>query len=397
MRRITKISMWALTGLAILIAGASVVNSDLKASVDTESLSQSSRFHEGKFLNEHEFEQPGFVKTLHIFKRFFTEAAPDKFPVHSLPVQAVTRTQLDALTNDDIHLIKLGHSSVLMKVLGEYWLFDPVFSERASPFSFLGPKRFHQTPISIDELPPIARVLISHNHYDHLDKTSVQKLASKTGEFFVPLGVDKDLQRWGIDAAVITTFDWWQEWQTEETLVAFTPTQHFSGRGLGDSNNTLWGSWVVKTPAGAVYFSGDSGYFTGFKDIGNKYGPFDITFIETGAYDADWPSVHMTPEESVTAHQDLQGKMMIPIHNGTFSLAFHTWYDPLERVSSAALQSDVTLLAPQFGQPLSLSGLAEQVAAMPVNNSSWWRELMPAAVLAKNLAATAEPQTTAQP
>lgn len=206
--------------------------------------------------------------------------------------------------------------------------------------------------------------------------------------------MNKDLQRWGIDAATITTFDWWQELQTGQTLVAFTPTQHFSGRGLGDSNNTLWGSWVVKTPAGAVYFSGDSGYFSGFKDIGDKYGPFDITFIETGAYDHDWPGVHMTPEESVTAHQDLQGKMMIPIHNGTFSLAFHPWYDPLERVSSAAQQSDVTLLAPVFGQPLSLNGLAEHVADNTFSNVGWWRELMPASALAKHLAATAEPQTS---
>lgn len=350
-----------------------MVNSHSKARVNTENLSRSSHFTEGKFRNERGFQQPGLVKILHILKRRFTETVIGKTPLQALPVQPVSRAMLDALTDDDLHLIKLGHSSVLLKVMGEYWLLDPVFSRRASPFSFLGPTRFHETPITIEELPPITRVLISHNHYDHLDKASIQKLIAKTGHFLVPLGVESDLQRWGVAAGAITSFDWWQELQIENTLIAFTPTQHFSGRGLGDSNNTLWGSWVISTPAGSVFFSGDSGYFTGFQEIGRRYGPFEVTFIETGAYDRDWPNVHMTPEESVLAHQDLQGQIMIPIHNGTFDLAFHAWYDPLERVSAAALQSDVTLLTPRFGQPLSLANL-QQTAA---DNVCWWLDLLP--------------------
>ncbi|RYZ80063.1 MAG: hydrolase, partial [Moraxellaceae bacterium] len=303
----------------------------------------------------------------------FTEPARDKAPLKAIPVEKVSRAQLDALSDDDLHFIKLGHSSILLKVYGEYWLLDPVFSERASPFSFLGPKRFHQAPITIDDLPDIDKVLISHNHYDHLDKSSVKKLAAKTRQFLVPLGVETDLQKWGIASEKITRFDWWQELQTDKALIAFTPAQHFSGRGIGDGNNTLWGSWVIKTAVGSLYFSGDSGYFDGFKQIGAKYGPFDAALIETGAYDNDWADIHMTPEESVQANLDLKGKVMIPVHNGTFDLAFHSWYEPLERVSVAAQQSGVVLLTPIFGQQISMTSMQRHSEV----NFKWWRKLMP--------------------
>ncbi len=392
MHWIIKAIVWLLVSLAILVAGVIAVNSNIKASVDPENVSHTSRFQDGKFHNEYQFEQPGVAKFLQIIKRYITEPATDKQPVQALPLQQVTREMLDALPDNDVHFVKLGHSSVLLKVLGEYWLLDPVFAERASPFSFLGPKRFHQTPVTIEELPPISKVLISHNHYDHLDKSSIKKLAAKTQQFLVPMGVEGDLQRWGIPGDLITTFDWWQELQTEQALIAFTPTQHFSGRGVGDGNTTLWGSWVIKTIAGSLYFSGDSGYFAGFKEIGLKYGPFDTTFIETGAYDHDWPHVHMTPEQSVMAHQDLKGGVMVPVHNGTFDLAFHAWYEPLERVSAAAVQSDIMLLTPQFGQPVSVSSQQQSVAA----NVSWWRMLMPESRLA-SVAATGEFQQPGHP
>ncbi|MDX3773346.1 MBL fold metallo-hydrolase [Chromatiaceae bacterium AAb-1] len=350
------------------------MNTKITASVDTATLTDASQYQNGRFHNVLKFEQPGLWKTLEIAKRYFTEKALDKVPQQAIPLERITRTQLDALPDNDLHFIKLGHSSLLLKVYGQYWLLDPVFSERASPFSFLGPKRFHQAPISVDELPDIDKVLISHNHYDHLDKASIKKLAAKTKQFLVPLGVETDLQKWGVDATAILRFDWWQELQTANALIAFTPTQHFSGRGIGDSNTTLWGSWVIKTAAGSVYFSGDSGYFDGFKQIGDKYGPFDITFIETGAYDEDWAHIHMTPEQSVQAHLDVKGQVMVPVHNGTFDLAFHAWYEPLERVSAAALRSDVALFTPVFGQQVSLMSLHQAVAA----NTGWWREAMTA-------------------
>ncbi|RCX00925.1 MBL fold metallo-hydrolase [Marinomonas foliarum] len=262
--------------------------------------------------------------------------------------------------------LKLGHSSILLKVYGEYWLIDPVFSDRASPFQFVGPKRFHQPPISLEDLPPIDKVLISHNHYDHLDKASIKILLAKTQQFLVPKGVDGDLINWGVEANKIVTFDWWQELQTNQGLVAFTPTQHFSGRGMGDGNTTLWGSWVIKTPQESVFFSGDSGYFSGFKEIGDKYGPFDLTMVETGAYDKDWADIHMKPEESIQAHMDLQGKVMMPIHNGTFDLAFHTWHDPFDRVVTEAERREVTLSTPEFGRIFSIIDLP------PL--TPWWQQ-----------------------
>lgn len=378
MRKLIKPLSWLLGSLVLIGAGIVMLNTQIVANTDAATLRDTSRYQHGKFQNVHAFAQPGLLKTLEITKRFFTEPAVDKVPVSAIPLLPLSRQQLDALPDNDLHFVKLGHSSVLLKVYGEYWLLDPVFSQRASPFSFFGPKRFHQTPISIAELPPIAKVLISHNHYDHLDKASIKQLAEKTAQFFVPLGVETDLQKWGVAAEKTQRFDWWQEYINGTTLVAFTPTQHFSGRGIGDSNSTLWGSWVIKTPAGAVYFSGDSGYFDGFKQIGDKYGPFDVSFIETGAYDNDWAHIHMTPEQSVQAHLDVQGRVMVPVHNGTFDLAFHAWYEPLERVSTAAMQMDTELLTPEFGRTISLSELRTTKA----QNSFWWRALMPHDALA---------------
>lgn len=359
------------------------MNNEITASTGSISVQQSARYQNGKFHNEAQFEQPGLMKTLAIAKRYYTEPAVDKVPALPLPLKQISRAELDALPDDSLHFVKLGHSSVLLKVYGEYWLLDPVFSERASPFSFLGPKRFHQAPISLAELPPISKVLISHNHYDHLDKASIKQLAAKTQRFLVPLGVEADLQKWGVPAAKISQFDWWQELTTANALIAFTPTQHFSGRGIGDGNTTLWGSWVIKTAAGSVYFSGDSGYFEGFKQIGTKYGPFDVAFIETGAYDKDWPHIHMTPEQSVQAHLDVDAKVMVPVHNGTFDLAFHAWYEPLERVSNAAAAHAVALYTPQFGQVASLTA----ANWYSTGQHAWWRELMPRAPLAVELLA----------
>jgi len=270
-------------------------------------------------------------------------------PTTPIPVKAVTREQLDALSDNQLHVIRLGHSSLLLKVLGQYWLIDPVFAKRVSPVSFAGPKRFHAPPISLSELPPIQRVLISHNHFDHLDRASIEGLVEKTSEFLVPLGVETYLHEWGVPAEKTTSFDWWQALSTEESEVVFTPAQHFSGRGLTDRDKTLWGSWVVRTSSESLFFSGDTGYSEHFRSIGGLYGPFDLTLMETGAYANEWPDMHLTPEQSVQAHIDLQGKTLLPVHNGTFDLAFHSWTEPFERVKAAAGKRSVTLATPIIG------------------------------------------------
>ncbi|RDL45249.1 hydrolase [Marinomonas piezotolerans] len=355
----------AIIGLAI---GGCMINETIKASQGEHTDPQSSHFEDGKYHNVPPISERSTGETLGLFVRFFTEKKVNTVPEKSIPVAALSRAQLDALSDNTLHIVKLGHSSVLLKNHGEYWLLDPVFGERASPFSFIGPKRFHQPPITLDELPPIDRVLISHNHYDHLDKPSIDQLKTKARHFYVPNGVDGDLKKWGVSEDQISVFDWWQEADLSQGKyqIIFTPTQHFSGRGLGDGNQTLWGSWVIKSPDQTVYFSGDSGYFDGFKAIGERYGPFDMTFIETGAYDADWANVHMTPEQSVQAHLDLQGRIMVPIHNSTFDLAFHSWQDPLNRVSDAAKKHNVALSTPIFG---------ELFQATDVQTKRWWEAL----------------------
>ncbi|AMG11150.2 MBL fold metallo-hydrolase [Vibrio vulnificus] len=299
-----------------------------------------------------------------IVKAYFTTKRAVPKPTFALPVHSITTEQL--LEEQQDVLYRLGHSSVLMKLDGQLVMTDPVFSKRASPVQFFGPARFHPTPIELDGLPNIDVVLISHDHYDHLDKNTVKTLASKVGVFLVPLKVGVILQEWGVDKHKIVEFNWWESHVVNGIEYVFTPTQHFSGRGLTDSNSTLWGSWVIRGREKNLFFSGDSGYFDGFKTIGEKYGPFDLTMIETGAYNSLWSNIHMFPEESVQAHLDLQGQKMMPIHNSTFDLAMHDWHEPMEKARQISEEKGVTMISPEIGQRLVLN---EESPLKP-----WWLE-----------------------
>lgn len=312
-----------------------------------------------------------FVNTIGPHKMSFGKAASqvifsqqkDKSPKDPIPLRHLD-TEVLRDTQGPV-LFRLGHSSILLKLGDELVLIDPVFSERASPLQWLGPRRFHPVPLDIDTLPNITAVVISHNHYDHLDKGTVQRLADKVDYFVAPLGVGAHLQEWGVDKDAIVEMDWWDELEVGELTFVATPAQHFSGRSLTDRNKTLWASWVIQGGGANVFFSGDSGYFDGFKTIGERYGPFDITLIENGAYNEAWRTVHMMPYESVQAHIDLRGKAMLPIHNSTFDLSTHSWYDPLERVSALAAERDVTLLTPVIGAPVQV--------LEPESTVAWWR------------------------
>ena len=302
-------------------------------------------------------------KTLRIIWNVMLNKPKDAVPDAPLPVQRVTRAQLEAAP--DRSLYRLGHSTLLLKLRGRFWLTDPVFAERASPFSWMGPKRFHAPPIALQDLPPIRGVVLSHDHYDHLDRATVEYLADRVDIFLTPLGVGDRLAAWGVDAAKVRQLDWWQETEVDGLRFVATPAQHFSGRGLFDSDKTLWASWAIIDDDLRVFFSGDTGYFDGFKTIGERLGPFDVTFIETGAYDAQWPYVHMQPAESVQAHVDLRGRWMMPIHNGTFDLAMHRWQDPFEQVTTLAAEHGVALSTPRMGERLDL--------ASPHAGERWWR------------------------
>lgn len=298
-----------------------------------------------------------------VFWDFLFKKPRNTVPSAPVPVQPLTRAALDAAP--DRSLYRLGHSTILMKLRGQWWLTDPVFSLRASPVQWAGPKRFHAPPIALDALPPIRGVLLSHDHYDHLDKAAVRALAGKVQTFLAPLGVGDRLVAWGVPRGKVVQFDWWQATELDGVRLVFTPAQHFSGRGLRDRNRTLWGSWVIDDGTRRLYFSGDSGYFDGFAEIGRRHGPFDVTLLETGAYNTQWPYVHMQPEETVRAHRDLRGRWLVPIHNGTFDLAMHPWFEPFERVQALAAAQGIALSTPVMGERLDLDA--------PQPGTPWWR------------------------
>lgn len=357
--------------LTVLIAMAYSILSC--TTLPANSYEQSPQYTEGKFRNAAPRQAPGFAKTLAIMWRFMTEKPADAVPAE--PPQVLPLSQADLLKAPDLSLWRLGHSTMLLKLQGQFWLTDPVFSERASPFTFMGPKRFHAPPLSIDELPPITGVVLSHDHYDHLDYDAIQKLAPKVAHFVTPLGVGDRLIGWGVPAAKVQQFDWWQGTTIAGVNLVATPAQHFSGRSLSDGNRTLWASWVIEAGQGAdatrIFFSGDTGYFDGFKAIGERFGPFDLTLIETGAYDAQWPDVHMQPEESLQAHLDVKGRHMMPIHNGTFDLALHAWTDPFDRITALAEKAHVPLVAPVMGERLDIR--------QPALSKQWWKGTQPLA------------------
>lgn len=323
---------------------------------------QSPQQRDGKFTNVVPRAAPGFAKMLSILWRVMTEKPASTVPRVPVPVLSLSAAALAAAP--DASLFRLGHSTLLLKLGGEFWLTDPVFSERASPFQWMGPRRFHAPPIGIGELPPIKGVILSHDHYDHLDHAAIMQLAPKVEVFVTPLGVGDRLVGWGVDPAKVRQLDWWQQTTVQGVQLVAAPAQHFSGRSLADGDQTLWASWVILAGDLRLYFSGDTGYHAGFKTIGERYGPFDVTLLETGAYNEQWPDVHMQPEETLQAHLDLRGRWLMPVHNGTFDLAMHAWHEPFDRIHTLAVAHGVKLATPMMGERLSL--------AQPHEGERWW-------------------------
>lgn len=280
-----------------------------------------------------------------------------KNPETPLPSKKLNSTDLTAG-----QFVWLGHSTVLFNDGDLIVLADPVFN-RASPVPLVGnPFPIENTPV-IDDLPAIDVVIISHDHYDHLDHIAIADLESKTKQFLVPLGNAAHLERWGIPATKITELDWYQDQRINNTLFTLTPSRHFSGRGINNRFSTLWGSWVVKSETHNVFFSGDTGYFNELKNIGQTYGPFDIAFLENGAYSADWMQIHMMPEEAAQAAIDLQAELFFPIHWSKFDLAQHQWDDPIIRATAAAEKLGVRIATPMIGEVFNLENTPQQ---------RWW-------------------------
>lgn len=324
----------------------------------------SPQFKNCGFANPPNAATPAGASGWAIWSRFIFGSKVGTVPVDAIPVRPLTTAQLDALDPQANHVVRLGHSSHLLKLQGRYWLIDPVFGERVSPFSFAGPKRFHQPPLALQQLPPIEGVILSHDHYDHLDVPTIEYLAQRVQRYFVPLGVKARLVGMGVPAERVQEFDWWQATTHAGVKLTATPAQHFSGRTLSDRNSTLWASWALESGTQRLFYSGDSGYFDGFKAIGDRFGGFDLALIENGAYDAYWPAVHMTPEQSVQAFLDLRGKTLFSVHNSTFDLAFHTWQDPLNRIADLSAAKGIELATPEIGEVLTVG--------QPRSNQRWW-------------------------
>lgn len=291
-----------------------------------------------------------------------------RVPPGPIPIVSLTRADFAQPPASGLRATWLGHSTVLVEIDGARILFDPVWSRRASPSSMIGPRRFHDPPLALDDLPPLDAIVASHDHYDHLDRGVVRALARSAAQsrarFVVPLGVGAHLERWGVAADRITELDWSESTTVGPLALTATPARHFSGRGINDRNHTLWASWSVAGPRHRVFHSGDTGPFAGFGDIGTAHGPFDLTFIKIGAYGDTWPDIHLTPEQAVDAHAKLRGRLLLPIHWGTFNLAFHAWDEPAERVVAAAA-AGTRLVVPRPGESVE-PATARQV-------EPWWR------------------------
>ncbi|NNC22080.1 hypothetical protein HJC22_40950 [Corallococcus exiguus] len=261
----------------------------------------------------------------------------------------------------------LGHSTMLLEVDGARVLTDPVFGDRVSPVSFAGPKRFHATPVPLDALPDLDAVLVSHDHFDHLCRSTIRALAKRRVPFVTALGVGRHLESFGVAPELITELDWWEEHRVGPVAFRATPSQHFSGRGLGDRNKTLWASWVLTTDKHRLFFSGDTGLTTEFEEIGRRCGPFDLVMLEVGAFHPSWGGIHLGPENALKAHAMLGGGTLMPVHWGTFNLALHAWDEPVETLVKLATEQQVRLFTPGLGRSLEPSRV-EGV-------TPWWRDV----------------------
>ncbi len=354
--------------VALIVATAWEALGRLPTATDRARFATSTQFQDGRFVNPLPRQMTGMIPLL---RRWFFEETPNAAPTVLPPVEHRTAADFATIPPEG-RVTWLGHSTLLIELEGLRMLIDPVWGERASPSSLFGVSRFYAPPLAWEDLPVLDAVIISHDHYDHLDHTTIRRFAER-GEpprFIVPLGVGARLQGWGIPADRITELDWWDEATVGTLRIVATPSRHFSGRAPWDEDRTLWAGWALIGTERRLFYSGDTAMSPHFAAIGERLGPFDLTLIEIGAYDADWPDVHLGPEQAVAAHQMVRGDVLLPVHWGLFALAFHSWTEPIERALVAAAAHGVTVVTPVPGGSVDLSG-----AALSSPSSRWWPEL----------------------
>ncbi len=327
-----------------------------------EKMKASPQWADGVFENP----QPLWNDEIGMFTEF-VEGEPNRVPEAPLPVVSVAGSFFDTPPASGLRITWLGHSTLLIEIDGHVLLTDPVWGPRTSPVDWLGPERWYAPPLALDDLPKLDAVLISHDHYDHLDYPTIVALADRDTRFFAPLGVGAHLEAWGVPAERIEDVDWWDVHEVEGLTITTAPSRHASGRQILDQNRTLWAGYAIRSENHNVFFSGDTGLFPGMTEIGERLGPFEVTMLEVGAYAQAWPDWHLGPEQAVTAHQMLQGDKFLPVHWGLFDLANHGWAEPMERVMDAAERDGVSVLAPRPGESLepTTTGAPQR----------WWPEL----------------------
>jgi len=326
----------------------------------------SNQYEDGAFFNVERQAPVDFTWDL-FKKQFFGDQV--RVPPSAIPVINIQPETLSSLPAPGLRAMWIGHASVLIEIDGYRVLVDPVFSEHASPFQFVGPQRFHPTPIALEELTQIDVVTISHDHYDHLDMATIQHLAPQGTQFFVPLGIGAHLREWGVPEDQINELEWWESKEMGDLTVVCTPTRHYSGRDLFDFKATFWSSWSIIGPDHRFFYSGDTGYSQLFRQIGNRFGPFDLSIIKIGAYGpgANWIDIHMDPEDAIKVHMEVKGKRMLPVHWATFNMAIHDWDEPIKRAVEAASENNVDLVTPRVGEVV--------VVGEPFLSDNWWEEV----------------------
>lgn len=354
--------------LGILALGGLLVwylHTDISSERQTR-IQASEHYRDGAFVNE-ERQAENDLGWDYMKEQFFGEQQRE--PDGAVPSIALDVADLHDKPQPGLRAIWLGHASVLVEIDGYRILTDPVLSQRVSPFQFFGPKRTHKPPVELEQLTGIDAVVISHNHYDHLDEATVRHLAAEGTTFFVPLGVGQYFEDWNIPDTQIVEMEWWQTAKVGALTITSTPNRHYSSRGLLDYKATHWSSWSIAGNEHKVFYSGDTGYSRLFAEIGQRLGPFDLNILKVGAYGPGqaWTDIHMTPEEAVQVHLDIGGKRMLPVHWMTFNLALHDWDEPIKRSLKAATSAGVEIATPKIGEIIS--------ADQPIENEPWWDDI----------------------
>jgi L-ascorbate metabolism protein UlaG (beta-lactamase superfamily) len=342
-------------------------------SPEPEHLRASPHFVNGKFVNPEPTSLMQPAKWAQS-AREFAFGGELRTPTCPLPMVTDAPARLATAPDSGLRVTWLGHSTTLIELDGATVLTDPMWSERPSPSTALGPKRFHPPPIALDALPHLDAVLISHEHYDHLDERTVRALAPRGVPFHVPLGVGAHLRKWGVPEAQIFEHDWWQDSTLPHGVrVVATPARHFNGRGVPWRTGALWTSWSIVGPHHRAFFSGDTGLTDSLREIRKREGPFDVALFEIGQWNRAWGDIHLGPLGALEANARLGAKVLIPIHWSTFVLAYHSWSEPAETLVTEAAKRDVSVLTPRLGEPV------EPAATPRPKTTAWWRALPPTA------------------